>query len=287
MGLELSKKEITHYANEIRDEFEALMGSPMFASRPSSRQWEFFRFLFELTLGGHKGIFTGNEKQIVNYKFEINARLRDYYLSFGRPVDFVFRLVSVKRSGPASPIQRGYPSSHGYALQIFFNKQDPDSLQLNKLTVEKTIGKALSLELAAYEGLAESDIDNLKAVFDPNSSAFKKIARIVRTHRDKRHWNISNPGNPSTNRLIDVRIKEITAKTAVVRTTEYWLLLWWDEKAAKYAHYYNETNWQTYFLEKRKRRWVVVDNPYSQPSTSAPRRNLRRFQRQQTKGLQS
>lgn len=285
MSLELSLKEIDHYQASLDAEFESLINSPPFGARKSSQQWRFFRHCFEVLMGRATGDYAGEPKHIVNYKFEINERLRLYYLAAGRSVSYIFKLVSAKKAGVAEMREANYPSCNGYFLKVYYNEDDPDQMQLRKLAVEKAISQAIDAEFAAYEGLAETDLENLASKFDRNSSAYKRIANIVRAHRDKRGWTLTNQDNPSTKRLIDVYVKDLSDKTAEARTTEYWLLMWWDSKSKRYAHYYSETNRQTYFLEKRKNKWIVTDNPYPRPTTSASRRNIRRYQQRLTKGV--
>lgn len=81
--------------------------------------------------------------------------------------------------------------------------------------------------------------------------------------------------NPSTKRLIDIRIKDISENRAEVRTSEYWLLMWWSIPDKKYAHTYKEMNRQLYYLIWKDGRWSVQENIYEKPKTSTPRRNIR------------
>ncbi len=45
---------------------------------------------------------------------------------------------------------------------------------------------------------------------------------------------LTNPQNPSTNRLPSINVKEVGNGKAVVRTTEYAYLRWWSSIAEKY-----------------------------------------------------
>ncbi len=284
MGLSLTRKEIRFYLPEIEAEFEALTNHPWFSGRRNSKQWQFLRHCFEVLMERRVGDFDCGPKEAVNYKFEVSERLQRYYLHFGKPIKFIFQVESVKKEGVAELSDASYPACNGYYLRVFFNKDRPDDIQLRKLLIEKTVSRAIDAEFAAYESLPDVNIERLDKVFDKNGSAFKRILNVLNAHQ-KRGWILGNPQNPSTKRLVDVRIKEMTENFAEVSTTEYWLLMWWGVKEKKYAHIYNETNRQTYFLVRKKKNWVVTDNPYAKPRTSTPRRNIRHFQAGGSKGV--
>lgn len=277
MGLSLSKKELEHYREGIEKEFAVLMGHRRFSGRRNARQWQFFRHCFHVLMDNRKGDFDCTDKEAVNYKFEVNSKLRRHYLSFGEPIEFVFSLVSERKDGRSDSADEDYPSSNGYYLRVFFNKDRPDKIQLRKLLIEKTVGWAIDAEFRAYEKLPDLLTEELEQVFETSCSAYKRILNLLRSHQ-KRGWSLSNTDNPSTKRLIDIKIRQMTDNFAEVDTTEYWLLMWWSAEKQKYAHTYNETNRQKYFLTRKKKKWLVGDNPYEKPKTSTPRRNIRHFQ---------
>ncbi len=210
----------------------------------------------------------------MQYKYEISDRLQRYYLGFGKPVKFVFRLVSEKNSGRYEIEEPDYPSCNGYRLMVSYNSDLPDAVQHTKLLLEKTVANASDAEFEAYEKLPDVDAAQLRDFFDSEGSRYKEIVNLLRKHK-ARGWTIGNEMNPSTKRLIDVKIKRFSATEAEVRTCEYWLLMWWSLTEKKYAHTYKEENRQTYILIWKGEKWVVTDNSWEKPKTSTPRRNIR------------
>ncbi len=277
MSIYLTLKEIEFYKHEIEEEFRALMKHPWFSGRKDSKQWHFLEHCFGVLLGESAEDFPCTEKQAINYKYEANDRLQRYYLSFGKPIKFVFSLVSAKKDRFNDYEEASYPSCNGYYLRVSYNKDHPDSIQQKKLLLEKTVAEAVDAEFGVYEKLPELDFSKLEEVFDIEGSRYKEIVNLAKKHK-KRGWTIQNEMNPSTKRLIDVRIKNLSENSADVRTSEYWLLMWWSIKEEKYVHTYKEMNRQSYYLIWKNNKWLVKENIYEKPKTSTPRRNIRASQ---------
>lgn len=274
MSVYLTKKEIDHYRPEIEEEFRAIIRHPWFSGRKNARQWLFFKHCFGVLIGEMIGDFPCNEKQAIYYKYEVNERLQRYYLSFGKPIKFVFHLINDKKAGIIDYDEADYPSCNNYKLRVSYNKNQPDVIQEKKLLIEKTIAEAMDAEFDAYRALPALEFTKLAEVFDTNGSAYKEIVNRIKKHK-KRGWIIQGETNPSTKRLIDVRIGSMSESRAEIRTTEYWLLMWWSIPEEKYAHTYKEVNRQRYFLVWKDNRWLVQENIYDKPKTSTPRRNIR------------
>lgn len=79
----------------------------------------------------------------------------------------------------------------------------------------------------------------------------------------------------STKRLIDIRVKTIDAGEAIVHTTEYRYLRWWDTKKLSYVYPYRETNRQTYIVKQENGTWKVFQNLRPSPRSSAPNRRAK------------
>lgn len=274
MSTYLTKKEIDHYLPEIREEFRTIIDHSWFSGKRNARQWRFFRHCFHVLTGEADGDFECNEKQAIYYKYEISDRLQRYYLSFGKPIKFVFHLINEKKSGISDFDEPEYPSCNNYKLRVSYNKNRPDDIQEKKLLIEKTIAESMDAEFDAYRALPTLDFTMLAEVFDTSGSAYKEIVNRVKKHK-KRGWIIQGESNPSTKRLIEVRIGRISENSAEARTSEYWLLMWWSLKEEKYAHTYKEMNRQRYFLVWEVDRWRVQENIYEKPKISTPRRNIR------------
>ncbi|MEJ7623713.1 MAG: hypothetical protein WKF34_06950 [Pyrinomonadaceae bacterium] len=274
MSVYLTKKEIEHYRPEIEEEFKTIIRHPWFSARENARQWQFFKRCFNVLTGEDTGDFECSEKQAIYYKYEVNDRLQRYYLAFGKPIKFIFHLINEKKAGISDYDEPDYPSCNNYKLRVSYNKHLPDAVQEKKLLIEKTIAEAMDAEFDAYQALPELEFARLAAIFDTNGSAYKEIVNRVKKHK-KRKWIIRGDTNPSTKRLIDIRIGSLSETRAEVRTSEYWLLMWWSVEEKKYAHTYKEMNRQRYYLIWKDGRWLVQENIYGKPKTSTPRRNIR------------
>jgi hypothetical protein len=97
---------------------------------------------------------------------------------------------------------------------------------------------------------------------------------LLNRHRE-RNWVLSNPLNPSTKRLLSIQVRELEGNRAIVKTTEYWYLRWWDSSEGSYSYPYRETNKQTYVLRRTSSGWCVFENVRPSPRTSAPHRRIR------------
>ncbi|HAR97040.1 MAG TPA: hypothetical protein DCR97_13935 [Deltaproteobacteria bacterium] len=145
-----------------------------------------------------------------------------------------------------------------------------DSIQ-TKAYIERVVAEAVDAEYGAYMSLPDVRIDEIDKWFCSDGPARKEIINILERHK-KKGWVISNPMNPSTKRLLIIRVKKIAEKEAVVNTTEYWYLKWWDLKEGSYAYPYRETNRQVYILRKESDTWKVFENLRPLPRSSVPHR---------------
>lgn len=274
MSLFLTKSEVDDYRTEIAEAFDSLITHPWLSVRKNSQQWAFLRHCFKVLMGQASGDFPCSEKQAVQYKYEISDRFQRYYLAFGKPVKFVFQLVSEKKNSRSAAEEPDYPSSNSYRLMVSYNYDRPEEIQLRKLLAEKAIAEAVEAEFNSYLRLPEIVSKDIENVFDQTGSRYKEIMNLLRKHR-ARGWTLRNESNPSTKRLIDLKIVKMTKADAEVRTLEFWLLMWWSLKDEKYAHTYKEENRQTYHLIWKQDRWLVRDNTWPKPKISTPRRNIR------------
>ncbi len=274
MDLYLTLEEIKFYKSDIEQEFEKLVNHRWFSARKDSKQWLFLKHCFKVLMGEDDSDFVCTEKQVVQYKYEVTDRLNRYYLASGNPLPFIFSLVNIKKDGLSNYDDPEYPSCNGYLLRVSYNKETPDSLRLKKLLAEKTITQAVEAEWQVYNQVPKLNFSDLQCFYDMNSPAYKRICEIAKTHA-KGGWTLQNPMNPSTKRLVDIKIEKMTVDTARVKTSEYWLLSWWSIKNEKYGHTYRELNRQVYLLSWKDNKWLVIDNIYPLPRISTPRRNIR------------
>ncbi len=156
----------------------------------------------------------------------------------------------------------------------------PGGFRENILDVVKN---SIQAEFSAYKALPKMQLREIDKYFTLTGSARKRIKHVLNDHR-KRNWVISNPLNPSTCELLDIRLHKIEENRAIAATEEYVYLKWFDLKKSSYSYIYNEKNKQTYILVKGKRgRWKVDANIYPPPRIKvgggkywkAKKRNLR------------
>ena len=129
-------------------------------------------------------------------------------------------------------------------------------------------------------------VDCVNVLFNPNSySKFhsltnsnkaqlkyeKEILNVLSRHKE-RGWVLTNPMNPSTKRILSIKVKDIEKKEIFVSTTEYWYLRWWDSRKKTYAFPYRETNHQQYVLRIDDGIWKVYETIRPAPRTSIPHR---------------
>jgi hypothetical protein len=123
----------------------------------------------------------------------------------------------------------------------------------------------------------EVRLASLEAMFVPDGPAYRRIRNVVEQSALKR-WTIRYPEyNPSTMRVLRVRVGEMTEMEATVFTEEYWYLRWWSVDEARYVYIYNEINHQRYVLTRIGGQWLIDANVYPPPRTTpAPSRPKRR-----------
>lgn len=125
-----------------------------------------------------------------------------------------------------------------------------------KKLVRQIVREAIENQFKMYASLPESDTHLLDEHFVKNGPAFLKIMDVVHQKQlDK--WVISNPYNPSTCEILDIRVKKLTKKTAQVATSEYWLLCWWSTEAKRYVLRYKNMGEHLYILSKKDGLWRI------------------------------
>lgn len=111
----------------------------------------------------------------------------------------------------------------------------------------------------------------LNTWFCPNGPAKKEILHVLYRHKE-RGWILNNYMNPSTKRILSIKVRKIEKREIFVATAEYWYLRWWDTKKNSYAFPYRETNRQQYILRKDNGIWKVYETIRPAPRTSIPHR---------------
>jgi hypothetical protein len=273
----LSLEQLREWVVEIRVAFNALMENNALAVRKNAKQWQFFRLCLEQTLGASPaGCSVSRSQQLVQLKFEVEDKLRRFYLRHGAPVNFVFSLVH-RRDAERDRlvVEPHYPHTGGYYLLVRDRRDGGTAaywtLAESRAYLERVVACCVDAEFNAYQALPEIDEAPLLRWFRRGSDAYRDLVHTL-TQLKQRGWVLSNPCNPSTKRLLAIEVKEMRGNEAVVRTTEYWYLRWWSTVEQKYRYPYRETNRHTYILVNTPDGWLVEENIRPAPRSSTPHR---------------
>jgi len=271
---------------------EALLAARAVAGKPKARQWRFFRDAVERLLsGGSPSEFdTLSRTHAAQLKFEVEDKLRRFYLRPGRAPEVVFTLARSSEVGLYGLEDGGkYPELAGYCVLVRDLSEDgigePPSMREDTAPyLEKVVAACIDAEFAAYAALPEIRLGEAERWFHLDGPAYADIRNLVTRHH-KRGWVISNPMNPSTKRLLAVKVKKVDGCEATVATTEYWYLRWWGTRENTYVYPYRETNHQLYVLRKEPDGWRVSENLRPPPRSSAPSRWRSKRERQGTMAI--
>jgi hypothetical protein len=269
----LKAEEARQRADEIRAELEGLLARPGVAPRPNATQWRFLRHCLDALLRGESVDFPCTKSKATQYRFEINERLGRFYARHGDPVKFAFELRHISHAIHAGLVDEDYPCANGYALVIsdirapYLSAPERETRAL----LERIIADAGDAEFAVYRALPAIDLAPLAGLFLKEGHAYRRVLHTAeQVHR--RNWTISNPNNPSTHRLISVKVVRVGAAEAEVRTEEFWYVRWWSLDKRKNAYVYHERNFHKYLLVREAGPWLIDYDIYPPPRESASRR---------------
>lgn len=271
----LTLEQLRECVVEIRAAYDALMQNRTLAVRKDARQWQFFRSCLECTLAAVPGSwYMDRPQQLAQFKFEVEDKLRRFYLRHRGPVDFVFSLVH-RRDAVRNRliVEPHYPHTAGYYLLVRDRREAGPASYLtsaeSRAYLERVVACCIDAEFSAYQALPDIDEAPLLRWVRRESGAHRDLVHTL-TQLKRRGWVLSNPANPSTRRLLAIEVKEIRGSEAVVRTTEYWYLRWWSTVEQTYRYPYRETNRHTYLLVNTPDGWLVDENIRPAPRSSAP-----------------
>ncbi|KAF0152028.1 MAG: hypothetical protein FD143_1396 [Ignavibacteria bacterium] len=276
----LSLKEIASLKKDINHELYLLLSDKSAVTKPNSLQWLFFvdcvnTLFIPQTNSNFNSLTNSNKAQL---KYEIENKLRNFYLRPGRKIDFVFQMIHKKELKNIFYEETdSYPSIGEYAVLV--RDTSKEISPNNGLTekdikeyIERVVTEAVETEFEAYQTLPQIiEEELLNSWFCPFGPAKKEIMHVLTRHVE-RGWVLTNPMNPSTKRILAIKVKDIKKKEIFVSTTEYWYLRWWDTKKNSYAFPYRETNHQQYILRKDTGIWKVYETIRPSPRTSIPHR---------------
>ncbi len=276
----LSLDEIAVLENEIQQEQRALFNNRAVITKTKSNQWLFFNDCIGLLFNPNykSKYFSEPATKLAQLKFEIENKLKNFYLKPGRKIEYVFKLIHKKElKNIFFEVNESYPSVNGYSVLI--RKVVNTNSLTNGLTkrdikdyIERIIAEAVDIEFEAYRTIPQIISDDLlNNWYCLNGPAKREILHIINRHIE-RGWVINNFMNPSTKRILDIKVKDIKNRELYVSTIEYWYLRWWDTKKSVYTFPYRETTRQRYILRKVDGIWKIYEVIMPAPRTSVPHR---------------
>jgi hypothetical protein len=257
---------------DIRRALDEVFATRAVVGRPKARQWAFFRAVVESLLGVEPPEWVVHlpTTRAAQYKFEVEDRLRRHALRVGPRPEIVFRLAH-RRELHGLGLPARYPGAGDYVAIV--RRLEGPGIGAGPVGpyLERVVAEATSAEFRAYQSLPEYEPQALDDWFVPESPAWRQVFHVLERHRE-RGWVLTNPMNPSTQRLMSVKVSAVGVDEAIVNTTEYWYLRWWDSVEGSYTYPYRETNRQRYVLVREPERWRVVENQRPPPRSSSPNR---------------
>jgi hypothetical protein len=111
----LSPDDLRSCSAACRAQLEALLATKAVVGKPHARQWKFLKDAVEhLLTGNHSSEFAGvSPVQAAQLKFEVEDKLRRFYLRPGRSPQFVFMLVHHSELGLYGLEDGAYPALAG------------------------------------------------------------------------------------------------------------------------------------------------------------------------------
>jgi hypothetical protein len=272
-----SLDRVRDHSNEVRGAFEDLLSRPAFASRHGSKQWRFFRACLDRLLGNEADGSEIPRPRVTQYKFEVDDRLRRYYRSPGPSVKLVFSIIDKAFAESRDLVPHGYPCYAGYVLLV--SDARPASAAVKNSTdlaefLERVVVEAAYAEFVAYKRLPEIDLSSLDGHFEPGGPAYLRIQNLIEISHRKQRTISHPPHNPSYMRVHRCRMQRKEDSAAIIATEEYWYLRWWSIPKGEYDHIYQETNRQVYRVRLSGTLWLVDENTYPQPRSTATRRGM-------------
>lgn len=276
----LTLEDAVNKKKDIADALDLLLSNKALTAKPNALQWKFLRDCINVLLYPKvKSKFSSFSKSHkAQLKYEAEDKLKKYYLRPGRKINYVFHIVHQKElKNIFNDENDDYPNIGGYSVLVRDTSNEvthDHSLTEKDIKeyIERVVAESVDTEFEAYQTLPNIIEDELlDGWFCPFGPAKKEILHILSRHKE-RGWVLTNYMNPSTKRILNIKIRKIERKEIFVATTEYWYLRWWDAKKNSYTFPYRETNRQLYILRKDNGIWKVYESIRPSPRTSIPHR---------------
>lgn len=277
----LEIREILSLREDIEGFFSMFLSSKALVGKPKAAQWRFLRCCFNRLFqpSGKTEFDAISKSRSAQLKFELENKLKGFYLSPGKSLKYALSMIHKSRLSVYGFDQNeDYPDVAGYCLLIRKINEDaywprPKDISELKSYLERVVIEGADAEFRAYSALPEIREEELCTWFHPQGPAIKEILLILHRHSMKGRV-INNPFNPSSKRILRVKVDKIGKEECLVRTTEYWYLRWWNRHQQDWDYPYRETNIQKYVLKKHGDKWKIFQNLRPAPRTSAPFRQI-------------
>jgi hypothetical protein len=272
----LSIREVRTRSAEVRGALRTLIATRAVVGRPGAQQWRFLAACVERLLApAVPSEFDAlGPARAAQLKFEVSDRLRRHYLRHEPSEGLAFALVHRGEMAEYRiPETISYPDIAGYAVLIREPKHDstlPPQADALADYLERVVAEAVDAEFRFY-ALDQPDPTTLQLWFCAGGPALREILQRAERRREQ-GWIISNPLNPSTRRLLAVKVRRVTGEEAVVGSTQYWYLRWWSTRTSDYIYAFRQTAQMTYVLRREDGTWRVYENLKPSPRTVGPNR---------------
>ena len=254
----LSLKTIRSLKDNIKHEMESLISNKALITKPHSLQWLFFNDCLNKLFNPrfNSEFIKLPSVRTAQFKFEVEDKLRRFYLRPGRDIKFVFKIIHKKELKTIYFDEpKKYPDVGGYSILIRDTSKEINAIY--SLTesdikdyIERVVAEAIEMEFQAYLTLPEIiEDEELNKCYCQSCPAKREIMHVILRHKE-RGWVITNWMNPSTYRVISMKVKKIDKNEIFVFTLEYWYLRWWNTRNNSYTYPYRETLKQQYILRK-------------------------------------
>ena len=137
------------------------------------------------TLGGSNHEWpVGGTQQLAQLKFEVEAKLRRFYLQLGMPVDFVFALVHKRdRESGHTALGPKYPDTAGYYVLVRDRRGDAVDALFSpaelRTYLESVIATSIDTEFGAYLALPDIDERPLLQSFQREGGAYRDLMHTL------------------------------------------------------------------------------------------------------------
>jgi hypothetical protein len=265
----LSYSEILKRQRTLRSEFESLLAIPSIVLKRNAKQWRFFRSAFESLFGDNQNHFQCGAKEATQYRHAVERKLGAYYGGGGSEVRrYRFWLMARRTALAEGYIDNSYPACDGYVVVVGEWSPERRTAALRRRDYfERLVMEVMEAEWAVYLRCPDLDLSPLEGKVLEGSPMYVGIYRVAERNQQRR-WMITNPGNPSNKRLLEVSVGKLHPDQVRVRTREYWLLDWWSVLTSDYTYPYHENNPQTYTFVQMDGLWLATTNDRPPPRFS-------------------